>query len=243
MDIARLAPKERLICALDTANVTEAQEIIAELDGLVSFFKIGITLHLASGLEIVNALLASNKRVFLDLKYYDVPETVRLAVREAARLGVHFLTIHGNNQIIKAAAQGRGEKSDLRLLIVTVLTSLDQADLVEMGYTNIPLQDLVLKRARNALTHGADGVISSAQEANLIKKETAGKLLAISPGIRPPGALADDQKRTMPASAAVAAGADFLVVGRPITAAPDRRQAAVNIIADMETSLAQAALD
>ena len=229
------AVSDRLICALDTADVDEAKKIIAELDGVVSFYKIGITLHLASGLEIVKLLLDSNKRVFLDLKYYDVPETVEQAVRQAARLGVTFLTVHGNSAIIEAAVKGKAG-SDLRILLVTVLTSLDQADLEEMGYM-VPLKDLVLSRAKNGLAYGADGVISSAHEVNVIKKETEGKLLVVSPGIRDHDAPSDDQKRTMAADAAIAAGADFLVVGRPITAPKDgktRREAAQSIINKME---------
>ena len=241
MDISSLTISERLICALDTADVNEAKQIIEELDGIVSFFKIGMTLHLASGLEIIKLLIDSNKRVFLDLKFYDISETVEQAVREAAKLGVHFLTVHGNNAIIKGAVKGKGE-SDLQILIVTVLTSLDQDDLAEMGYT-VPLRDLVLSRAKNGLAYGADGVISSAQEAEMIKRETSGKLLVVSPGIRDSDAQTDDQKRTMSADAAIQAGADFLVVGRPITAPKDgktRREAAIAIIEKMEKGFAVA---
>ena len=235
MDVSRLAVSERLICALDTADVNKAKEIIKELDGLVSFFKIGITLHLASGLEIVNLLINSHKRVFLDLKFYDISETVEQAVREVSRLGVNFLTVHGNNAIIQAAVRGKGE-SDLKILVVTVLTSLDQDDLSEMGF-KVPLKDLVLSRVKNALAHGADGVISSAQEAEIIKQETEGKLLIVSPGIRDADTLVNDQKRIMSADAAIKAGADFLVVGRPITApqgGKTRREAALSIIEKME---------
>jgi orotidine-5'-phosphate decarboxylase len=239
MNMSDCAIDERLICALDTADINEVKKIIEELDGVVSFYKIGITLHLASGLEIVQLLLNAGKKVFLDLKYYDVPETVELAVRQAAKLGVNFLTVHGNSAIIKAAVRGK-EGSDLQILVVTVLTSLDQEDLGEMGYT-VPLADLVLSRAKNGLAYGADGVISSAHEAQIIKQETKGKLLVISPGIRDHDAPSDDQKRTMAADAAIAAGADFLVVGRPITAPQDnksRREAALSIISKMEEGFA-----
>ncbi|MCL2379217.1 MAG: orotidine-5'-phosphate decarboxylase [Coriobacteriia bacterium] len=239
MDIKDLAVSERLICALDTADVDEVKAIIDELDGVVSFFKIGITLHLASGLEIVNLLLDSGKRVFLDLKYYDISETVEQAVRQAAQLGVTFLTVHGNSEIIRGAVRGKGD-SDLQILLVTVLTSLDQEDLSEMGYP-VPLEDLVLTRAKNGLKYGANGVISSAHEAGIIKEETEGKLLVISPGIRDEDAPSDDQKRKMSADAAIKAGADFLVVGRPITAPQDgktRREAAQSIIEKMEQGFA-----
>lgn len=238
MNVSELAARERLICALDTPDVDEAKAIISELDGLVSFFKIGITLHLASGLEVVKMLLDSGKRVFLDLKYYDISETVELAVRQAAKLGVTFLTVHGNSKIIQGAVRGKAG-SDLQILVVTVLTSLDQEDLAEMGYPT-PLEDLVLARARNGLAFGADGVISSANEAALIKGETGGKLLVVSPGIRDVDAPTDDQKRVMSADAALKAGADFLVVGRPITAPRDdktRREAALDIINKMEEGL------
>ena len=236
MDMSKLAIEERLICALDTADVDKAKSIIEELDGVVSFFKIGITLHLASGLEIVNLLIKNNKRVFLDLKYYDVPETVEQAVREAAKQNISFLTVHGTNEIIQAAARAK-EGSDLRILIVTVLTSLDQDDLREMGY-DVRLEDLVLTRAKNGLTHGADGVISSANEANMIKKETDGKLVVVSPGIRAEGAKLGDQKRVMTAKDAIANGANFLVVGRPITNSKERehgsaREAALAYIEQM----------
>jgi orotidine-5'-phosphate decarboxylase len=235
MDILKPDAARRLICALDSADAGGAKAVIDELDGLVSFFKIGITLHLASGLEVVRLLLSSGKSVFLDLKYYDVPETVEQAVREAARLGVDFLTIHGNSAIIRAAVKGRGS-SDLKLLVVTVLTSLDQDDLAEMGY-DVPLERLVLARARAAAEAGADGVISSAREAGLVKGEAGSQLLVVSPGIRAKSADADDQKRTMTADEAVAAGADFLVVGRPITQAPDRREAAKRIIEEIGRGL------
>ncbi|MDR2109415.1 MAG: orotidine-5'-phosphate decarboxylase [Coriobacteriales bacterium] len=236
MNISELKAADRLICALDTPDVEQVKAIINDLDGVVSFFKIGITLHLASGLEIVKLLLNSGKKVFLDLKYYDVPETVRLAVSVAAKLGVTFLTIHGNSAIIKGAVEGRGA-SDLQLLVVTVLTSLDQDDLKEMGQ-DVALERLVLARAGLALSHGANGVISSAREAGLIKSETNGKLLVISPGIRDADA-GDDQKRTMGAEDAIRAGADFLVVGRPITKATNRREAAQRHIAAIERGLRQ----
>jgi orotidine-5'-phosphate decarboxylase len=237
MDVLGLPVRDRLICALDTPDVDEAKRIIEELDGVVSFFKIGITLHLSSGLDLVNFLLDGGKRVFLDLKYYDVPETVELAVRQAAKLGVTFLTIHGNSAIIQGAVRGRGD-SALKLLGVTVLTSLDQDDLHEMGYP-MALAGLVMARTQNALAHGADGVIASAQEVGYIKEATSGRLLVISPGIREADAPADDQKRKVSPGDAIAAGADFLVVGRPITASANRREAAERIVKQMEDGAAR----
>lgn len=238
MDVQSLPMRDRLICALDMADVEEAKRVINELDGVVSFFKIGITLHLASGLEIVKLLLDSGKRVFLDLKYYDVPATVGLAVAEAARQGISFLTIHGNHEIIAAAAKAKGD-SDLKLLSVTFLTSLDQSDLSDLGI-DLPVEDYVLLRAKSALKWGCDGVISSAREAAKIKEETNNELMVVTPGIRDGEPGEDDQKRTMPADKAIEAGADFLVVGRPITGKADRRAAAERIVRQMEAG--QAAL-
>jgi orotidine-5'-phosphate decarboxylase len=238
MDTAKLTAGERLICALDVPDVGEARRIVEELDGLVTFYKVGMTLYLAGGLGLAQELIGEGKRVFLDLKLYDIEETVELAVREAARQGMTFLTVHGNNGIIRGAVRGRGQ-SDLKLLVVTVLTSLDQDDLAELGYP-VPLADLVMSRAKNSLAHGADGVVASPLEAGLVKRQTAGKLLVVSPGIRDADAPGDDQKRTMSADAAIEAGADFLVVGRPITAPRDgktRRQAAIDIISKMEQGI------
>jgi len=235
IDTSNLSAGDRLICALDTADIKEAKSIIDELDGVVSFFKVGLTLHLASGHEVVKPLIDAGKKVFLDLKYYDIPKTVEMAVRVAAGLGVTFITVHGNREVVEYAVKGRGD-SGLQVLMVTVLTSLDQDDLREMGY-DVKLEDLVLAKARIAQEAGASGVISSPREAGLIKKETKGQLLVVSPGIRDSDGSGDDQKRTMNAEEAIVAGADFLVVGRPITGKPDRRKAAMEHIEAIQRGL------
>lgn len=227
MNLASLSASERVIYALDTPRLDEARRAVEELDGLVSFYKIGLTLYQSGGQELARELIEAGQRVFFDLKFYDIAATVEMAVREVARQGVTFLTVHGNSAIIQGAVRGRGQ-SDLKLLVVTVLTSLDQDDLAELGYP-VPLAELVLGRARVGLASGADGVVASPLEAGLLKAETGGRLLVVSPGIRDADAPADDQKRTMSAEEAIAAGADFLVIGRPITAPTGgrtRRQAA-----------------
>lgn len=232
-DVRALPMRDRLICALDMPDATEARRVIDELDGVVSFFKVGLTLNLASGLEVVDGLIAAGKRVFLDLKFFDVPETVRQAVAVAARRRVTFLTVHGEREIVQAAVAGRGD-SDLKLLAVTVLTSLDADGLASLTGNRRPVEEIVLERARFALANGCDGVVSSALEVERIKRETEDRLLVITPGIREEDAPADDQKRKATPAEAVARGADYLVVGRPIIGSPDRVAAATRIIERME---------
>jgi orotidine-5'-phosphate decarboxylase len=229
--------KERLIVALDVNSSTRAMAIVDKLEGLVSFFKVGIELQVAEGTSVAKSLLERGKKVFLDLKYYDVPETVSRAVQQAASLGVSFLTIHGNRPTIQAAVEGRRRARDgaLKLLAVTVLTSLDAGDLREMGYT-VSVDELVIQRARLASEAGCDGVIASGQEAKRIREAAGEKLLIITPGIRPEGAPAQDQKRSVRPKEAVLAGADYLVVGRPITnpKTGDERSAAEGILREMQ---------
>lgn len=225
---------DRLICALDVPDIDAAKRIVHDLDGVVSFFKIGIVLHLASGLELVNWLLESGKRVFLDLKYYDVPETVKKATEQVAKLGVSFLTIHGNGEIVREAVKGRGD-GDLKLLSVTVLTSFDDRDLHDLGLQT-SVEDLVLLRAKKALEYGCDGVVSSPKEARMIKRETGGGLIIVTPGIRPSDDEIQDHKRFATPKEAIRAGADYLVVGRPIIGAPNRKEAALRIVDEMATA-------
>ena len=228
----------RLVLALDVATIDEARELVHQLDGTVSFFKIGLELYAACGLELAKELVSSGKQVFLDLKYFDVPETVKRAVNRVASLGATFLTIHGNSEIIKAAVEGRGN-SNLKLLSVTVLTSLDEADIHELGFP-CTIADLVTYRAVKALEAGCDGVITSAKEAervrDLARLKSNNKFLVVTPGIRPAGTSQHDQKRLATPAAAINAGADYLVVGRPIRDAADRRQAAQAIIAEMQAA-------
>jgi orotidine-5'-phosphate decarboxylase len=230
----RINANERLIVALDVPGTDEARGMVETLEGIVDFFKVGLTLQLATGIEsLIPSLIKSRKRVFLDYKYYDVPETLRKAVSRAAGIGVAFLTIHGSGSIIKGAVEGRGN-SALKLFTVTVLTSMDSGDIAELGYTNHSVEELVLFRARKALEAGCDGVIASGREAMAIKDLSHNKLLVITPGIRPEGYPEDDQKRTSTAGSAILAGADYLVIGRPITGAPNPREAAKAVLAEMQ---------
>jgi len=226
---------DRLIVALDVPSVAQAREIAAKLDGVVSFFKIGMWLLYARETEaFIDELIASGKRVFLDAKMHDIGETVRAGARSAAERGVSFLTIHGEPQVIQAAMEGKGD-SDLKILSVTVLTSLSDADLAGMGYGKT-VPELVAQKVASVVQLGGDGIIASAQDdPNTIRVQAgAPNLLIVTPGIRPPGSDAGDQKRVATPAAAIARGADYLVVGRPIIAAADPASAARAIIADME---------
>jgi orotidine-5'-phosphate decarboxylase len=228
--------KERLIVALDLPDIPAAQKAVESLEGVTCFYKIGLALQLASGVEtFVRSLIAGGAKVFLDYKYYDVPETLRKAVSRAAKLGVSFLTIHGPSELIKAAVGSRGD-SGLKLFTVTVLTSMDAGDMAEMGYTQHSVEDLVLFRARKALEAGCDGVIASGLEAARIKALSSDRLLVVTPGIRPDDYPGDDQKRRTTAKSAIEAGADYLVIGRPITDAADPRRAAENFLAEMQAA-------
>lgn len=230
--------RDRLIVALDVADIPAARQMIDDLDGVARFFKIGLTLQLAPGVEeLIHSVIAQGKQVFLDYKYYDIGETLKKAVGRAAGLGVSFLTIHGPSTLIRSAVEGRGS-SRLKLFTVTVLTSLDAGDMAEMGYTSHSVEDLVLFRARKALDAGCDGVIASGLEARRIKELSANKLLVVTPGIRPAGSSADDQKRRATPRDAIVEGADYLVIGRPITApaAGNPRGAAAGIVAEMQAA-------
>ncbi|MEP6962652.1 MAG: orotidine-5'-phosphate decarboxylase [Acidobacteriota bacterium] len=231
--------KEKLIVALDVESVDHARNLVKELDGLVDFFKIGLVLQLAHGAqEFIEELIQQGKRVFLDYKFHDIPETVKIAVQRASQLGVQFITIHGSTKVMQAAVAGR--KGNLKLFAVTVLTSMDKDDITEMGYPDHSVEELVLFRAGKALNVGCDGVISSAHEARQIKVRF-GKLLVITPGIRPDGSAEDDQRRRMTPAAAIQAGADYLVLGRPITQSEmypgNPRMAAQAILEEMQGAL------
>jgi orotidine-5'-phosphate decarboxylase len=230
----RVQAKDRLIVALDLEDIDEARRMVAKLEGVVNFFKIGLVLQLASGVEeFIRSLITERKKVFLDYKYYDVEETMRKAVSRAANLGVSFLTVHGPGSLMKAAAHAKSG-SDLKLFVVTVLTSMDTSDIAEMGYSNHSVEELVLFRARKALQAGCDGVIASGLEAKKIKELVGKSLLVVTPGIRPEDYREDDQKRRSTPSDAICAGADYLVVGRPITEATNPQKTAQRIIKDMQ---------
>jgi orotidine-5'-phosphate decarboxylase len=218
---------ERLIVALDVPDVADAKRLVDRLGDAVSFYKVGLELCMSGGaFELIGWLGARGKKVFADFKFFDVPETVGGAVRALARHGVAFATIHGNQAIMEAAAK---EKGAMKILAVTALTSLDRGDLDDLGF-RCDVEQLVLSRARRALEAGCDGVISSGLEAPALRRELGGRLLVITPGIRPvDNRPADDQKRTVDAAQAFRNGADYIVVGRPIRNAADPRAAALAI--------------
>jgi orotidine-5'-phosphate decarboxylase len=227
--------REKLIVALDYWDINDATKLVEELGDEVSFYKIGLGLQLAGGDSLAKNLIQQGKRVFLDYKYLDIPETVKIAVRRAAELEIDFLTVHGIGGILRAAAGGRGN-SNLKILCVTVLTSMDADDIKEMGF-QCNVEELVLRRATKALDAGVDGVIASAREAAAIRKQTSNKLMVVSPGIRPQDSASDDQKRVATPGGAIRGGADYLVIGRPITRTADPKQAARDIIAEMAAAL------
>jgi orotidine-5'-phosphate decarboxylase len=226
--------RDRLIVALDSPSIEAARRMVRELEGAVNFFKVGLVLQMAPGAEaFIQDLIRNGHKVFLDYKYYDIAETMKKAVARVADLGVSFLTIHGASPVIRGAVEGRGN-STLKLFAVTVLTNMDKTDIAELGYTEQSVEELVLFRARKALEAGCDGVIASGREARAIKEIARDRLLVVTPGIRPDGYPEDDQKRTVSAGDAVAAGADYLVVGRPITGKPEPRHAAEALVAEMQ---------
>jgi len=215
---------ERLIVALDVADAAGAKALVRQLGDAVGFYKIGLELFMAGGyFELLDWLVQEKKKVFVDLKFFDVPETVRSAVRALSGSGATFATVHGNQAIMEAAAKDKG---DLKILAVTVLTSLDRGDLDDLGFA-CDVDKLVLSRARRALETGVDGIVSSGLEAPMIRRELGQKLLVVTPGIRPvDNRPVDDQKRTVDVAQAFANGADYIVVGRPIRQAADPRAAA-----------------
>lgn len=215
---------DRLIVALDVPEAASAKALVLQLGGAVQFYKIGLELFMAGGyFELLDWLVKQKKKVFVDLKFFDVPETVRSAVRALAGSGATFATVHGNQAIMEAAARDKG---DLKILAVTVLTSLDRGDLDDLGFA-CDVEKLVLSRARRALETGIDGIVSSGLEAPMIRSELGQKLLVVTPGIRPvENKPIDDQKRTVDVAQAFRNGADYIVVGRPIRQASDPKVAA-----------------
>jgi orotidine-5'-phosphate decarboxylase len=226
-----LQPRERLIVALDLPSVRHAEDIIARLGETVSFYKIGYQLAFAHGLPLAEALVRAGKHVFLDLKLHDIGNTVAKGVESIARIGADFLTVHAFPQTLAAAVEAsRG--SNLRILAVTVLTSYNDADLAAAGY-DIGVGELVVRRAAQARDLGADGIVCSGEEAAMLRPIACKDLVLVTPGIRPAGSDAGDQKRIMTPAAAVAAGADYLVVGRPIVGTADPQAAAAAIVAEI----------
>ncbi len=217
----KIPPAERLIFALDVPDLDAARALIARLGDQVRFYKLGLELLMAGDyFALVDELVGAGKRVFLDLKFFDIPATVSAAVRQLRGRGASFVTVHGNQAILEAACAERGE---LKVLAVTALTSLDRDDLVDLGFPEgVDVEDLVLSRARRALACGCDGVISSGLEARRLREELGERLLVVTPGIRPvDNRREDEQKRVMTPRQACLAGADHRVVGRPIRDADD----------------------
>lgn len=229
-----IEPRDRLIVALDLPSVEAAESIVARLGEAVSFYKIGYQLAFAGGLGLAQRLAGNGKQVFLDLKLHDIGNTVANGVESVARLGASFLTVHAYPQTMKAAVAARGE-SGLRILAVTVLTSYDDSDLAAAGY-DFTVAELAAERAAQARDMGIDGLVCSGEEAAALRKIAGHRMVLVTPGIRPAGADAGDQKRIMTPASAIAAGADHLVVGRPIVAAADPKAAAQEIVAEITTA-------
>jgi orotidine-5'-phosphate decarboxylase len=226
----QMNPRDRLIVALDVSSVEAAQVLVAGLGDAVSFYKIGYQLAFAGGLAYAPKLIASGKRVFLDLKLHDIGNTVAQGVKSVARLGASFLTVHAFPQTMKAAVDAR--EGNLRILAVTVLTSYNDADVAAAGY-DFTVAELVAERAAQARDIGVDGLVCSAEEAAKVRGIVGASFALVTPGIRPAGTDAGDQKRIATPAAAIAAGADYLVVGRPIIAAADPKAAAAAIVAEI----------
>lgn len=224
ISVKSIEPRDRLIVALDFPDVAAARALVEELGDKVGFYKIGLELFMAGGyFDFMDWLLAQGKKVFVDLKFFDVPETVRAAIRALSASGATFATIHGNQAIMEAAVK---EKGPLKVLAVTALTSLDRGDLDDLGFA-CDVDALVLSRARRALEAGVDGIVSSGLEAAKIRAELGDRLLVVTPGIRPiENKPVDDQKRTVDVAQAFRNGADYIVVGRPIRQAESPRMAA-----------------
>jgi orotidine-5'-phosphate decarboxylase len=224
-------PRDRLILALDVSSIAAAEAMVVRLGDTVSFYKIGYQLAFAGGLPFAEALVRAGKRVFLDLKLHDIGNIVARGVESIARLGATFLTVHAYPQTMHAAVDARAD-SDLRILAVTVLTSYDDADLAAAGY-DFTVGELVAERAAQARDIGVDGIVCSGEEAATLRPIIGPSMVLVTPGIRPTGAASGDQKRIMTPAAAIAAGANYLVVGRPILEARDPKAAAETIVADI----------
>jgi len=234
MAFKEISLRDRIILALDVDDPAKARELVKKTESHLGFYKVGLQLFMAGWFETVDWLVDRGHKVMLDLKFFDIPETVKLAVAQIRERGVSLATIHGNDAIIKGALE---EKGDLKLLAVTVLTSFGEDDLRAMGMSQ-SIEDLVLYRARRALELGCDGVVSSGLEAARLRSELGDRLLLVTPGIRPGANVmddSDDQTRIMTAGRALANGADHVVVGRPISKAADP----ISVIEGMQADIAK----
>ena len=230
-------PRDRLILALDVPSVAAAEAMVTRLGDAVSFYKIGYQLAFADGLVLAETLIRANKQVFIDLKLHDIGNTVAKGVESVAKLGATFLTVHAYPQTMHAAVDARAG-SNLRILAVTVLTSYDDADLAAAGY-DFTVSELVAERAAQARDIGIDGLVCSAEEAASVRPIVGASMALVTPGIRPAGSASGDQKRIMTPAKAIAAGADYLVIGRPILEASDPKAAAEAIVAEIASATAQ----
>ncbi len=232
--MSKIAAQDRLILALDVPSAEEADRLMRRVEGTVRFVTIGLELYTAAGPDIVKRALDRGNRVFLDLKFLDIDETVRRATARVAELGVEFLTVHANRKALNAAVEGR-EEHPLKLLAVTVLTNFDSADLRDMGI-QWSVADLVVARAKLAAELGCDGVVASGEEPATIRRNVGPKLLIVTPGIRPAGKGLDDHARPTTPTQSIKAGSDYLVVGRPIRDAEEPKEAAQAVLAEMQAA-------
>lgn len=220
-----------LIIALDVDRTDEARRLVDAIGDGADFYKVGMELYAVAGMSFVQELLSRGKRVFLDLKLYDISETVKRASRQISRSGVTFLTVHGSKAVMRAAVEGRGD-SATRLLAVTVLTSFDQDDLADLGYP-APVSDLVALRVRKAVESGIDGIVCSALEVAKVREIGGPGLKLVTPGVRSAGVATGDQKRVATPAEAMQAGADYLVIGRQVTRAADPKAACEQILSEV----------
>jgi len=229
-----LAPRDRLIVALDTPDTGKARRLVEAIGDSAVFYKIGMELAYGGGLPLVEELARAGKQVFLDLKLHDIPNTVERATAQAARLGARFLTVHGYPQTMRAAVAG-AKGSGTQILAVTVLTSYDDADLFDACY-RFGVVETVKRRADQARDLGVGGLVASAAEAAMVRETVGEAMLLVTPGIRPAGGAIGDQKRVATPAEAIMSGADYLVVGRPVTEAPDPRAAVEAIVAEISAA-------
>jgi orotidine-5'-phosphate decarboxylase len=234
MNAAALAARDKLIVGLDVPTVAEAEKVVRELDGAAGFYKIGYQLAFAGGLDFARELASGGTKIFLDMKLLDIDNTVAKGVESIAGMGMSMLTVHAYPRVMRAAAEA-AKGSGLTILAVSVLTSMDAADMEEAGYRHDPAA-LVLRRARQAREAGVGGIVCSAAEAEAVRGIVGSDMAVVTPGIRPAGADHGDQKRVTTPADAIRAGASHLVVARPILGAVDRRKAALSILAEMQAA-------
>ncbi|MES0884749.1 orotidine-5'-phosphate decarboxylase [Roseibium sp. SCP14] len=243
MPTSPFAPKtalDRLMVAIDVPTIGEAEALVSKTEGKVGVYKIGMELQFAGGLEFARELAADGKKIFLDVKLHDIDNTITKAVRNVAKMGMTFMTLHGYPKTMRAAVKGLAEEGNpnLCLLGVTVLTSMDEDDLIAAGYRG-PLSDVVETRAKDARAAGMGGIVCAATESEKMRTILGDELVIVTPGIRPAGSAAGDQRRVMTPEDAIRAGSDYLVVGRPVNQAADPAAAADAVVAEIEAALSR----